>query len=582
MKNKFLIFLLIGIANTFLSGRELVDVIKEGVVYLNSGYYEKSIKILEEAKRSAPENPDIYYYLGEAYFRIRDMEKAITNLQKAIEINSQNQAYYYLLAHVYISQNKNKEALESLDKIIKISPLTYYGKLAKGLKEKLEIMNKEIEITKKWEKIEIEEKKKKEEKEISQQANETGETGEVKKEVKIPVDKLIKRIKFGTEDIRKTSSVLLSTYSSDEISQVIKDIIDIVKKEKNKEIRKNLIFALGKVSSPEVVDILLEIIKNEKELYEIKLVAFNSIENIKSDKIVPEMRNILLGMVDRREKEREEAKRNFQQISQQIENLTKRRDTLNSENEKMNSRVQEINSNLGIEETPEGALQQRITERERQKLNEEKRTLEEKVRKNTEEIQKINREISELEKRKNRYETLLALRERKIDISNLGSSELVIKGTPSAEEIWDQSGVPQQQITYSQTELDEERNEIILSIRIINFLADMRDKEALQVIKRGWKEFGVPGLSIYYYIALGKLGEYTNIDTMVSRLKRNYPQENLGEEINIRKDIVEVLGEYIKNKPNEEIKGLIEYLAEESEYPQIKNTAKKVLAKTGI
>ena len=78
--------------------------------------------------------------------------------------------------------------------------------------------------------------------------------------------------------------------------------------------------------------------------------------------------------------------------------------------------------------------------------------------------------------------------------------------------------------------------------------------------------------------ALGKLGEYRNIEGMVKRLKENFPQGDINEEIYIRKNIIEVLGDYIKESPDESIKGLLEFLAEESEYPEIKDTAQNVIA----
>ncbi|MCS7179833.1 MAG: hypothetical protein NZ891_00560, partial [bacterium] len=122
------------------------------------------------------------------------------------------------------------------------------------------------------------------------------------------------------------------------------------------------------------------------------------------------------------------------------------------------------------------------------------------------------------------------------------------------------------------------KNEIILAVKIINALANLRDTNSISVIKRAWREFGTLGLRIYYYIALGKLGEYRGIDTMVSRLKENYPPGNVEEEIYIRMNIIEVLGEYLKNNLDQGIKELIEYLVEEGEYPQIQNAAKKALS----
>lgn len=595
----------------FLFGKEINELINEGVIYLKTGDYEKSIKALEGAKRVSPDNSDVYYYLGEAYFRKGEIERAISSLQKAIDINPEKPSYYYSLALVYLSQNKNKEASEMLEKVIKISPLSIYGKEAERLKKEIESKNKEIEIAKKWEKLEIEEKKRKEEiKKAQQEKPQEGmlqegiippgmeRLEETEKQKKVPIETLIKRIKFGTLDKRIASSGLIIGYSSSEITQVIGDILDIINKESEPEIKRNLIIASGKVNKPEVIDLILNIIKDEKELFEIRIVALDTIGNLKTEKVIKELRETLSEMVSLKEKEREEAKKNIQQINQQIDDLTAKKITLSSETQDLNNKKSQIDNTLGA--SPEGFVPgmppemafpggfqpapiggKVLSEKEVKKLMEEKRKLEDKIKQNNEELEKINKQLEELNNRKRRYEELLALKERKIDISGLGTSATVIQIQEPTQPGFFPGGpefMPKPEITYSQRQTDEEKNEIIFAVKLMNVLADMRDKESLSIIKKAWKEFGVPGLRIYYYINLGKLGEYRNIDVMVKRLKENFPSGDIKEEINIRKNIIEVLGDYLKENPDESIKGLIEYIAEESEHLEIKNTAQKVIS----
>ncbi|MCM8803667.1 MAG: tetratricopeptide repeat protein [Candidatus Omnitrophica bacterium] len=610
MKLKILIFFLL---NTILilSGKEINDLINEGITYLKIGDYEKSLKALEEARRASPENSDVYYYLGEIYFRKGEIEKAIPNLQKAIDISPEKPSYYYSLALVYLSQNKNKEAIEMFEKVIKISPLSIYGKEAERLKKEIENKNKEIEIVKRWEKLEIEERKRKEEIEKKQQEKpqegiflpgmEPGmeKVEKIEKEKKIPIQTLIKRIKFGTLNKRIDSSKLIIGYSSLEIAQIIEEILDIIEEESEPEIKRNLIIAIGKVNKPEVVDLLLDIIKDEKELFEIRIVALDTIGNLKAEKVIEELRETLSKMVSLKEREREEAKNNIQQINQKIDDLTAERITLNSEIQDLNNKKNQIDNILGA--SPEGigpgmppemmgpggfqptpTLGKTLSEKEVKKLMEEKRKIEDKIKQNNEELEKINKQLGELNEKKKRYEELLAIKERKIDISSLGTSATVIQIQEQIQPGFLPGGpegpgfIPQPEFRYSQRQTDEEKNEIIFAIKLMNILADMRDKESLSIIKKAWKEFGVPGLKIYYYINLGKLGEYRNIDLMVQRLRENFPSGDIKEEINIRKNIIEVLGDYLRENQDETIKGLIEYIAEESEYPEIKNMAQKV------
>jgi hypothetical protein len=515
---------------------------------------------------------------------------------------------------VYLSMNKNKEAIESLDRVIKISPLSIYGRDAERLKKEIESKDKEEEIAKRWEKLEIEEKKKKEE--MKKQPQQTQVEGaqipiegmppgietpsEIQKEQKVPIKTLIKRIKFGTESIRVSSSNLILKYPGSEISQVIGEILELMKSETNPEIKRNLIITSGKVNNPEVIDTLLGIIKDEKELFELRIVALDTIGNLKTEKVITELRETLSQMVSLKEKEREEAKRNIQQIQQQIDDLITKKIALNSELQDLNNKKNQIDNTLGAspglapgmfpEMMPPGGFQPAplsggkvLSEKEIKKLREEQRQLENKIKENNEEIEKINKQLEELNNKERKYKELLALKERKIDISGLGSTARVIETQPQAPEFRPPGvGGPefmfQPEVTYSQRQTDEERNEIIFAVKLINVLGEMRDKNSLTIIKKAWREFGVPGLRIYYYIALGKLGEYRNIDGMIQRLKENFPQGDVNEEIYIRKNIVEVLGEYLKENPDEGIKGLIEFLAEESEYTEIKNTAQKVIS----
>jgi tetratricopeptide (TPR) repeat protein len=113
-------------------GKEVVDLLNEGIILLKTGDYKKSIEIFEEARRKSPENPDIYYYIGEAYFRNGDTQKAISNLQKAIEMNPEKPSYYYTLALVYISQIKIKKQLNLLIKQLNFHLCQYMGKMQRS------------------------------------------------------------------------------------------------------------------------------------------------------------------------------------------------------------------------------------------------------------------------------------------------------------------------------------------------------------------------------------------------------------------------------------------------------------------
>lgn len=545
-----------------ISSKEVLELLKEGNIYLKCGEYDKSIKIFEDALKITTENPDIYYYLGEAYYRKGELNKAVTNLKKAIEINPKNVAYYYTLSHVYLLQKKEKEALENLDQIIKISPLSIYGREASQLKKTLIENKKESELVKKWEELQIEERKKKEEKE--EKINEEGilpsqPLEKSPQEVKQPITTIIKRIKFGIEDTRKKASQELFTYSPNELSQVLNDIITTFKSENDIIIRSNLLLSLSKVNKEEVENLLIEIIKNNNEPFSLRIVALDCSGNFKTENIKNAYKETLLNMVNQIETKIEETRRNIQQLNLKINNLTAQKITLENEIRNLENKISQIDNQIM---QPEQFLTQQAIE----KLLNEKGTYEEKIRKNNEEIEKINSEIQKINEEKSKYENFLIARTQKPEMKGSPIFQPLIKIDSTGQFI-----VPQL------SEENTEKEQIIFVLKLMNLLSELKDTSSLFLIRRAWREFGTQELRIYYYIILGKLGEFRSIDLLANRLKENFGTENIEEEILIRKNIVVVLGEYLKSNPSQEIKDFIEYLAEESEYPIIRNSAKEIL-----
>jgi len=144
--------------------------------------------------------------------------------------------------------------------------------------------------------------------------------------------------------------------------------------------------------------------------------------------------------------------------------------------------------------------------------------------------------------------------------------------TPGMEQEFMPGYSPQEKTT-------EEENEIIFAMKLMIALGEMGDKEALPVIKKAWKEFGVSNYRTYYALTLAQLGDYSRIRILLARLKQDYLQiQEKNKEIKLRADIIKVLGQYLKTNPDEEIIGLISYLSEEAQYPEIRKVASNVLA----
>ena len=71
------------------------DYINEGVFLLNSGNYDKSLEVLNQADKKTPKNPYIFYLMSMVYLKNDDRDKSLEYLGKAIELDE----YYKILAY---------------------------------------------------------------------------------------------------------------------------------------------------------------------------------------------------------------------------------------------------------------------------------------------------------------------------------------------------------------------------------------------------------------------------------------------------------------------------------------------------
>jgi len=227
---------------------------------------------------------------------------------------------------------------------------------------------------------------------------------------------------------------------------------------------------------------------------------------------------------------------------------------------------------------PEGGEEIKpLTEEEITKLMSQLKTTNEQIEKKRNRLQEIDRRLQDLQERKRRYEMLLVKKSQDIKVS-------VPSYTPTQQffpGMMFPGGMQQGFMpgyTQPQTRTTEEENEIIFAINLIITLGELTDRESLSLIKSAWEEFGVSNYETQYALALAQLGDYSKIDLLISRLKQDFSQTQDDNEIKLRVGIVKVLGEYIKTNPDEEIVGLINYLSEEGQYPEIKKVASEVLA----
>jgi len=597
MKKISILMILTGFVYSLFAA-DYMDFINEGLILLTQRKTEESIRAFEKAKSIQPSSPYPYYYLGEAYYAMGKTKEALENYNKAIEIDKNNPDFHYALAHLYISEGNYEEAIKSLDEVIKIAPLSITGRLAKKLKESLQAKREEKEIVQKWFKMEEEAKKKQVEENKETETKGTAgmmppEFGgsistETQKEEKIPVEKVIKRIKFDTEKVRLQSSSLLPGYEQADLVKVVPDMISIVKESKEIPVRKNVLLALGKTETPEAIDTILKIIQDKNELFDVKISALDGIAKLRKEDITTVLRNTLKAMVDQRENERVEAQNNIKDITTKLEDLEAQRIALSMQINQDEQKKYEIQQKLQIGSAPPGiptgfgplpgvpqpqGMPGALDIKEIQKLRTELQNLEASLEKDKTDLANTEKQVADLQQQKGRYEALLQQREQKrIDISITGPAIQQPQFGPMPEFGQPGMGTP----VYAET--SEDKNEVIFALKLIRALGNMRDREALPVIKNGWDEYGVESEKIYYLLTLARLGDFSVIPVLVERIGMDYPQDNIAEEIELRKGIIEVLGEYLAQKPDQKLLSLIEFLSEEGPYPEIKGAASGVLA----
>ncbi len=608
MKNLRLLAITILFAVSPLFAADYVEMVNSGLIFLKQGMAEEAIRSFEDARDIQPSSPITYYYLGEAYYMAGKNSDALDNYKKAIELEDSNPDYHYSLAQLYLSEGNTEQALEELTKTTEIAPSSIKGKQALRLKEKIQSSLGNKEMVEKWARLEEEGRKKKEEEKTAPAQQEgnmppgfeglmrPGEAEVKQEEVKIPIEQLMKRVKYGTESVRQKSSAILMGYEQPELMKVATDITDLVVHDRNVTVRKNMIIALGKTATQEAADTLLGVIKDKNEKYDIKITVLDGLSDTKTEDVAATLRNVLKTMVEDRETARAEAKKNIQDITTKIDNLEAQKIKLNMDISEQRQKVSELQMKLQFTEMPMGGevftpgmqptrasgSSATMNVQEIQKLRTEIRKIEDTIKGKETEIAKTDAQLADLMQQKGKYEMLLAKQEKKrTDISMPGRVEPVVQqpdfaGPPGMSGVRPDFFPGYAEVRYEET--DEEKNEVVFALKLLRTIGEMRDTQALSTVKKGWDEYGIDTERIYYLLTLARLGDFSGMAALIERLGQDYPQDAQSGEIALRRGIIGMLGEYLIQNPDARLKELIEFLSEEDSYPEIRGAASGVLS----
>lgn len=84
--------------------------------------FNSALRLLENAAKRHPHNPDIAMLLGEVYYRLKNFEYSEQLFRREIQRNPAKAALYNNLAETLIAQQRFSEAAEYIDKATKLAP----------------------------------------------------------------------------------------------------------------------------------------------------------------------------------------------------------------------------------------------------------------------------------------------------------------------------------------------------------------------------------------------------------------------------------------------------------------------------
>ncbi len=115
MKKTFLLFLIFCISS-FVSAQDLETIMKQGNDFYQNKQYEEAIKSYESILHQGYISSDLFYNLGNAYFRMGHLGKSILYYEKALKISPSNDDAIY---------NLKIANARTVDKIQEIPPLFF-------------------------------------------------------------------------------------------------------------------------------------------------------------------------------------------------------------------------------------------------------------------------------------------------------------------------------------------------------------------------------------------------------------------------------------------------------------------------
>ena len=120
----FLIFTFHFAINYSLAQEKGETLLGQGKELLDERDYSGALQVLLEAAAQGPENPEVYNYLGEAYYRLKRLDEAVVALKEGVTLKADYLPAHLGLGIVYEAMGNIEGAMSEFREVLKIGEVT--------------------------------------------------------------------------------------------------------------------------------------------------------------------------------------------------------------------------------------------------------------------------------------------------------------------------------------------------------------------------------------------------------------------------------------------------------------------------
>jgi len=134
MKKRLILILILILPFTILFGTFSAEseFFKTGLQYYQNGEFEIAAAHFEEAKKFAPRDSKILFYLGNCYYQINELDKAILNFTEGLNYTDKKAPFFYNLGNCYYLKGNYQFSQEMYLKAASHDPDLYDSYLNAG------------------------------------------------------------------------------------------------------------------------------------------------------------------------------------------------------------------------------------------------------------------------------------------------------------------------------------------------------------------------------------------------------------------------------------------------------------------